>query len=332
MGFRMRKSINLGGGFRVNISKSGIGYSWGIPGYRITKTATGRTRKTYSIPGTGLSYVDESSKGRTRKVSAPSNSEPEYVNEKILDSGQISEYQTAEYQELLDGIKNFKKFNRISTILILSFLLSAFPIFFLTGVAGIILKIYVRKNLAIPMNYIFDKESLNDFEQMKAHWKALNTAKSLWQLTTSSATNDQKHHAGATSLVKRKKLKITEGCPIFFKTDMKYITLSLKNETLILMPDKVLVLKGKEVGAFSYEKLSVKGREYRFIEHEKVPADAEIIDHTWAKVNKDGSPDKRFKGNRKLPICRYGLIQLTTDSGMDVRICCSNYKLIDNFT
>ena len=31
MGFRYRKSINLGGGFRVNISKSGIGYSWDEP-------------------------------------------------------------------------------------------------------------------------------------------------------------------------------------------------------------------------------------------------------------------------------------------------------------
>lgn len=59
MGLRMRKSINLGGGLRVNISKSGIGYSWGVPGYRITKTATGKTRKTYSIPGTGLSYVEK---------------------------------------------------------------------------------------------------------------------------------------------------------------------------------------------------------------------------------------------------------------------------------
>ena len=32
MGFRFRKSINLGGGFRVNLSKSGIGYSWGTKG------------------------------------------------------------------------------------------------------------------------------------------------------------------------------------------------------------------------------------------------------------------------------------------------------------
>lgn len=61
MGFRIRKSINLGGGFRVNLSKSGVGYSWGVPGYRATKTAKGNVRKTYSVPGTGLSYVEESS-------------------------------------------------------------------------------------------------------------------------------------------------------------------------------------------------------------------------------------------------------------------------------
>lgn len=61
MGFRFRKSLNLGGGFRINFSKSGIGYSWGVKGYRITKTAKGTVRQTLSIPGTGISYVEEQS-------------------------------------------------------------------------------------------------------------------------------------------------------------------------------------------------------------------------------------------------------------------------------
>lgn len=38
MGFRFRKSINLGGGVRINLSKSGIGYSFGVPGLRYTKS------------------------------------------------------------------------------------------------------------------------------------------------------------------------------------------------------------------------------------------------------------------------------------------------------
>lgn len=67
MGLRFRKSINLGGGARVNFSKSGVGYSFGTKGYRVTKTAKGKTRTTISIPNTGLSYVTESS-AKKRKV------------------------------------------------------------------------------------------------------------------------------------------------------------------------------------------------------------------------------------------------------------------------
>ena len=66
MGMRFRKSIGSGP-FRVNLSKSGIGYSIGTKGFRHTKTANGRTRNTYSIPGTGISYVDEKSNKRSKK-------------------------------------------------------------------------------------------------------------------------------------------------------------------------------------------------------------------------------------------------------------------------
>lgn len=63
MGLNFRKSINLGP-FRINFSKSGIGYSVGGKGFRVTKTATGKTRTTASIPGTGISYTKETGKKR----------------------------------------------------------------------------------------------------------------------------------------------------------------------------------------------------------------------------------------------------------------------------
>ena len=61
MGIRFRKSINLGGGARVNLSKKGIGYSVGVKGARVTKTAKGTIRKTVTIPNTNISHVTESS-------------------------------------------------------------------------------------------------------------------------------------------------------------------------------------------------------------------------------------------------------------------------------
>ncbi|MBQ6432160.1 MAG: DUF4236 domain-containing protein [Oscillospiraceae bacterium] len=43
------------------MSKSGIGYSIGGKGFRVTQKANGGTRTTASIPGTGISSVNDSS-------------------------------------------------------------------------------------------------------------------------------------------------------------------------------------------------------------------------------------------------------------------------------
>lgn len=70
MGFRFKKSIKAGP-VRVNLSKSGVGYSVGWKGFRVTKKAGGGTRTTTSIPGTGISYVNDSGNGET--VTKPIN-------------------------------------------------------------------------------------------------------------------------------------------------------------------------------------------------------------------------------------------------------------------
>lgn len=66
MGFRFRKSFGAGP-FRVNVSKSGIGWSVGTKGARYTKKASGGSRSTLSLPGTGISYVSETSKKKGNK-------------------------------------------------------------------------------------------------------------------------------------------------------------------------------------------------------------------------------------------------------------------------
>lgn len=66
MGLRFRKSKKVGP-FRVNISQKGVGWSVGVPGLRYTKKAGGGSRVTASVPGTGLSYVKESSGSNQRK-------------------------------------------------------------------------------------------------------------------------------------------------------------------------------------------------------------------------------------------------------------------------
>lgn len=55
MGWRYRKSVRMGP-LNINLSRRGVGTSWGVPGFRITRSATGRRYMTFSVPGTGLSW------------------------------------------------------------------------------------------------------------------------------------------------------------------------------------------------------------------------------------------------------------------------------------
>lgn len=75
MGFRFRKSIKVGPA-RINLSKSGVGYSVGTKGLRFTKKADGGTRTTASIPGTGISYVKDSSNANSASNTSGIQSNP----------------------------------------------------------------------------------------------------------------------------------------------------------------------------------------------------------------------------------------------------------------
>lgn len=54
----------------------------------------------------------------------------------------------------------------------------------------------------------------------------------------------------------------------------------------------------------------VKAGVVRFPERDVVPHDASVVDHTWERVNRDGSPDRRYANNTRIPIVAYGLVQI----------------------
>lgn len=55
MGWSFRKSFSFGP-LRVNLSKSGVGFSFGMPGLRAGMSSTGRKYVSAGIPGTGVRY------------------------------------------------------------------------------------------------------------------------------------------------------------------------------------------------------------------------------------------------------------------------------------
>lgn len=56
MGWRWRRLFNLGGGVRMSTSTSGVGWSWGVGGFRIGTSPNGRKWISFGFPGTGLYF------------------------------------------------------------------------------------------------------------------------------------------------------------------------------------------------------------------------------------------------------------------------------------
>jgi tetratricopeptide (TPR) repeat protein len=114
MGFRFHRSIGLGKFLRLNISKSGIGISVGIPGLRVSKGPSG-TYLNVDLPGKGLSYrkkLNSSASASRPAAEAKNGAEPPAEErpspglfapreEKELAKG-LEDYEAGQLDEALD--------------------------------------------------------------------------------------------------------------------------------------------------------------------------------------------------------------------------------------
>src|SRR5699024_9225155 len=84
MGFRIRKSVKVGKGMRLNLGKTGVGMSFGKRGRRHTLHSSGRRTSSVGLPGTGLYYTKSRTKksGTASKASKPVNRKKEVQLEK----------------------------------------------------------------------------------------------------------------------------------------------------------------------------------------------------------------------------------------------------------
>lgn len=332
MGLRYRKSINFGGGFRVNISNSGVSYSWGKKGFRITKTARGTVRKTYSIPGTGISYTQESpsinkksQSPNAKHISAGMN----YYDTQNIENGSASQIASDGLEDLLQAA-NFT----FSMDLVASFVLAAsicisflYPPMFLFSLLPLIFKAYVRTKGLVDLEYSIDDDQQQSISDRMLPMTRMSQSNKLWRITQLSTVVDRKYSSGAGQSVHRVPCVSSSEVPFPFKCNVPTISFKSKKETLLFLPDKLFIIQGRSVGALNYSDIQITANASQFVEDSGVPKDAVIVDWTWKYVNKSGGPDRRFKNNPKFPVCLYGNLHLTADSGLNTIIMFSNVNL-----
>ena len=332
VGFYIRKSLSVGP-FRFNLSKSGIGLSTGIKGFRV---GTGPRGNYVHIGRGGLYFrqtLPSSSSSETRRVPSedPVNQSSSIeLNE--IESASVSQMVDSSSAALLEEISSKSK-----KLLIWPWILG-FSIFLLIVLAaasspvwiyrllvplcagGVVWAVHADKlRKTVVLFYELEPHIEQAFQNLHNAFDALRGCSRMWHIESRgniTTTYDWKVNAGASSVVKRKAITPHAGSPPYFQCNISIPVLPAGRQRLYFLPDRILIWDTSGVGAVGFDQLDVNSGEQRFIEDGGVPGDTRVVDKTWRYVNKKGGPDRRFNDNREIPIVIYEAIMLTSQSGV----------------
>lgn len=154
----------------------------------------------------------------------------------------------------------------------------------------------------------------------------LARAAKLWDTVSARATNRVAERTTATSAVSRKPVTFDlASCPLIAYDGRVPRLGNANGGEIYLYPAFVLYFVSEhQFALLEYSELLMMCGKMRFIEDEGVPHDSRVVEQVWAKANKNGSPDLRFKDNRQIPVAEYGEIVLKSDTGLHEEYLISN--------
>ena len=356
MAFRFRKRIRVMPGIYLNLGKNGVSTTIGPRGANINIGKGGAYLNT-GIPGTGFSDREKLFGGKSNTTNPSfSNNEQTLVEEPIAEQelttseGLVGlkehiEEASNDRQELVNEIKQTQEnLNQLQNDLE-------------KKQNGFFSKLFTKKETVenlekeveetsayledikkqyeesqADINIHFDEELEDQYKKVVAAFRQLTTSNKIWDITTEIANNETKSAAKTT--VSRQEVKFNTENIDFIKSAFPAFHFQNANGSQIyIYPAFVLTIDtAKNLSLIDIKELNFSFRPQRFLESkETIPSDTNIIDHTWAKVNKNGTPDMRFVGNYQIPVVKYGEYQLTASNGLSEAYNISNFEFAETF-
>lgn len=334
MPFYIRKSVSAGP-FRFNFSKGGVGVSVGVKGLRIGTGPRGH----YIHAGRGGLYYRASLGNAGRRGAAPALAQPLQPvitpNDDVamieVESGDVMQMRDESFGEMLDEINAKVAQIRMSVALCWTMIGIGLVAGFVSGGPGLVLAALALPAWAIGrwfdsyrrsvvLYYDLEGDAEAAYNRLAEGFDGLARCVGKWHIEAGGVIQSLtawKRNAGASHLVQRKATTLTHSLPLVIKSNVSAPAIGVGKQTMFFMPDVVFIQDGNKVGAVSYADLRLRWQNSHFIETERVPSDALVVDHTWKHPNKNGGPDRRFKDNRQIPICLYETLHFQSDSGVN---------------
>lgn len=225
-------------------------------------------------------------------------------------------------------LSTYKSCRRCRYILLVTVLVS--PYLLILPIVAVLLCVYMEKYSTVNLSYQLTGAQKAAFEEQVAYVKKIMPSQRVSWIKSRSKIFESRYEAGAKEILDGVPCKILYASPYPFRTNLKVLSIQSEQTSVTFFPDRIIIISNDHVADIPYEGLCYEYEDYNFVEDRGVPKDAIIIGYTWAYVNKDGSPDRRFKNNQRLPICGYGKLSITSKHGLNVCLMFSNRNLWDH--
>ncbi|HLO99904.1 MAG TPA: DUF4236 domain-containing protein [Fimbriimonas sp.] len=190
-------------------------------------------------------------------------------------------------------------------------------------------------NEATYIEILFDAgdQALRAYGALVRAYDVCRRCQVIWDVTADRATNRVAERTTASRTVERRCVTFEYDDNDIIKFHGRAMRLSNANgDNLLLYPGMILIPRvDGEFAILDFREVSLSFESVNFIESERVPTDSKIVGHTWAKANKDGSPDRRFSNNYQIPICEYGRLHFSSRTGLNEEFQLSNSQAANAF-
>lgn len=185
----------------------------------------------------------------------------------------------------------------------------------------------------VDLKVDFEIELKQKYDALVSSFLTLSKSHKIWDVTSAHYEDRVVTRSSASTIVSRTDVRFGLKSIPEFKSEVKALYFQNANGAdLYIYPSFIIMYsKTKEFAIIGLDEINLQQHAVRFTETQGVPADSKTIDMTWAKVNKDGSRDRRFTGNYQIPVVRYGEIKLRTVTGVNEEYEFSNYEATEAF-
>lgn len=197
------------------------------------------------------------------------------------------------------------------------FLLVFIPVFIYFFYYSYYKTVEVKYRLTAKQSALYRK-TISDIEKVR------QSSRIYW-IKSISKVREIRYTAGAGTSIDPHRCVISSEPPFPFETNIKILSVQLPNESVSFFPDRIVIIKDGRIATVAYDQLKVEYSAIQYIE-EHVTYDTKVLEMTWQYVNKDGSPDRRFKNNCQLPVCAYGELHVTAGQALNLVLDFSNRK------